>query len=362
MSFIFSFQSPVQTFFGFESVDKIKELLTPYQNIGIVSGRTSIETTGMKSYLEDALHGKSLHFFSEVEENPSINTVIRGGSFMRSARCEVIIAFGGGSPLDAAKAIAAFATNHEGFYDLLAKAHLPHKPLPVLAIPSTCGTGSEMNAYSVITDVEKSDKINFTKPEMYPKWAILDPNMLKTLDDRVLTATVFDALSHALEGLISLRANPFSDMCAVTAMELILGTLARPDEMRSDPALANFLYASSMAGVVIAHTGTTLLHSLGYYLTNRKGVHHGTANAILMPYYMKMLGEQRVIKYAVIPSLFQKHGFDIELWLEKLGAGSLNTILNREEKREMIEYALTKPNVKYTPFRADADYIAKVLG
>lgn len=362
MSHIFSFHSPVQVFFGFESINKVKEILAPYKTIGVVSGKKSIEATGMREFLVNALHGKSLHFFSDVEENPSINTIVRGGSFMRSARCEVVVAFGGGSPLDAAKAIAAFATNHETFYDLLAKSHLPHKPLPILAIPTTCGTGSEMNAYSVITDVEKADKINFTKPEMFPKWAILDPNMLKTLDEQVLLATVFDAFTHAMEGLISLRANPFSDMCSITALELILGTLKRHDEIMSDASLANFLYASSMAGVVISHTGTTLLHSLGYYLTNHKKIHHGTANAILLPYYMQMLQEQRILKFSVIPSLFEKHEFELDYWLERLGAGSLNTILNFEEKRRMVEYAVTKPNVKFTPFKADVDYIIKTLG
>ncbi|MCD8493430.1 MAG: iron-containing alcohol dehydrogenase [Geovibrio sp.] len=106
MSYIFSFHSPVEAFFGFGSIEKIKELMAPFRTIGIVSGRTSLDATGMRAFLEAELAGKQLHFFSEVEENPSINTIIRGGTFMRSARCEAVIAVGGGSPLDAAKSIA----------------------------------------------------------------------------------------------------------------------------------------------------------------------------------------------------------------------------------------------------------------
>jgi alcohol dehydrogenase class IV len=361
MSYSFSFQSPVQAFFGFGAVEKIKEILAPYKVIGIVSGRTSIESTGMKAFLEAELADKSLHFFSEVEENPSINTIIRGGSFMRSARCGAIIAVGGGSPLDAAKSIAVFAANNEGFYNLLSKTEMPNPPLPVLAVPTTCGTGSEMNAYSIITDKEKADKINFSKPCMFPKWAVIDPALLRTLNEQTLLATAFDAFTHAMEGLISLRANPFSDMCAMTSMELILGTLSQADDLKDDGALANLMYASSLAGVVILHTGTTLLHSLGYYLTNMKKIHHGTANAILLPYFMEMLAEKEVMKFGVIPSLFAKHSFEIDVWLERLGAGHLNDILSIEEKKDMVNYAVSKPNMKSTPFEVDTEFILRKL-
>lgn len=361
MSYIFPFQSPVEAFFGFGSINKIKEILSPYKSIGIVSGRTSINVTGMKSFLESELSDKSLHFFSKVEENPSINTIIRGGSFMRSSRCEVIVAVGGGSALDAAKSIAVFAVNNDSFYELLAKPEFPNKPLPVLAVPTTCGTGSEMNAYSIITDVEKADKINFSKPSMFPKWAVIDPELLKHLDERIIIATVFDAFSHSMEGLISLRANPFSDMCAMTSLELILGTLSKAEDIKMDGALANLMYASSLAGIVLIHTGTTLLHSLGYYLTNNKKIHHGTANAILMPYFFDMLGEKEVLKFGVIPSLFQKHEFDLEVWLEKLGAKPLNSILTDAEKKEMVSYAVKKQNMKFTPIDADEDFILKML-
>ncbi len=361
MSYIFSFQSPVEAFFGFGSIEKIKELMAPFRTIGIVSGRTSLDATGMRAFLEAELAGKQLHFFSEVEENPSINTIIRGGTFMRSARCEAVIAVGGGSPLDAAKSIAVFAANNDSFYELLAKKDMPNKPLPVLAVPTTCGTGSEMNAYSIITDAEKTDKINFTKPCMFPKWAVLDPGLLKTLNERTLLATVFDAFTHSMEGLISLRANPFSDMCAMTSMELILATLSAAEDLKDDRALANFMYASSLAGTVILHTGTTLLHSLGYYLTNNKKIHHGTANAMLIPCFMEMLREKGVQKFGVIPSLFEKHGFDLDFWLERLGAESLSSVLSMEEKSVMAAYALGKPNMKSTPFEADADYVVRKL-
>jgi alcohol dehydrogenase class IV len=361
MSDTFVFRSPVKTFYGFGAIEKIKEILAPYGVIGIVSGRTSVKATGLRVFLEQSLEGKSLNFFSEVEENPSINTIIKGGKFLRTTKCQAVIAVGGGSPLDAAKAMAVFATNNDGFYDLLPKAEVPNEPLPVLAVPTTCGTGSEMNAYSIITDREKSDKLNFTKECMFPKWAVLDPGLLVTLNERTLLATVFDAFCHAMEGLISERANPFSDMCAITSMELILSTLSNTEDLKDLSALANFMYASSMAGVVILHTGTTLLHSLGYYLTNEKKIHHGTANAILLPYFMRMLAEKQVMKFGVIPSLFAKHEFDLNKWLERLEAKQLDEILDADEKKMMVDYAVSKPNAKSTPFDVTVEYVLSKL-
>ncbi|WP_022850304.1 iron-containing alcohol dehydrogenase [Limisalsivibrio acetivorans] len=359
----FVFRSPVKAHFGFGAMEEIKGILEPYKSVGVVSGKTAIEKTGFRSFLEETFSGsKNLSFYSQVEENPSINTIIRGGKFMRESKCDVILAFGGGSPLDAAKSIAAFATNHEGFYDLHYKKELPKPPLPVLAVPTTCGTGSEMNAYSIITDTEKLDKINFSKEGMFPKWAVLDPGLLRTLDEKTLLATVFDAFTHAMEGFISTKANPFSDMAAMTSMELIASTLASTDDLTSDDALMNFMYASSLAGVVILHTGTTLLHALGYYLTNRKGIHHGTANAMLLEGYMQMLSDKSVQKFGVVPAVFSKHGFDMQKWLDRLGAESLDNTLSDDEKLEMVKYALAKPNTKLTPFTADEDFVLERLG
>lgn len=148
-------------------------------------------------------------------------------------------------------------------------------------MPTTCGTGSEMNNYAIITDTEKVDKVNFSKENTFPKYAVIDPVFLKKLPAKIIYATAFDALTHALEGFLSQRANPFSDSMAITSMEIIMATFAEGADTSKDETLLNFLYGSSLAGITILHTGTTLLHALGYWLTNEKKIHHGTANSIL---------------------------------------------------------------------------------
>jgi len=356
----FSFHSPVKAHFGFKSLGILTELLKDYDKITVVSGIKSVRRSGFLEFMEKNFTDKSVTWFDQIEENPSINTIIKGGKFARKAGAQVIVAIGGGSPLDAGKAIAAFATNMGGFYETLAEDKLTNEPLPLITIPTTCGTGSEMNNYSIITDVEKRDKINFSKENTFAKHAILDPSLLKSLPENILLATVFDAFTHAMEGFVSKKSNPFSDGLAVNSMEIILSTLATK-ETNSETALQMYLYASSIAGVVILHTGTTLLHALGYYLTNHKKIHHGTANAILMPYYLQMLVENNVEKAAVIGGLFQRHNLDLNFWLERMNAPALNSVLTDKEIAEMVDYAVGKNNTPLTPFDVEAIKVKNVL-
>ncbi|PLX66205.1 MAG: hypothetical protein C0603_12415 [Denitrovibrio sp.] len=358
----FAFHSPVKAFFGFNAIENFKELLKPYRRVCVVSGRKSIDATGFKKYLNEHFKTTDFFYFSEIEENPSINTIIKGAKFARENKADLIIGFGGGSPLDASKAIAAFATNNKGFYELLSEPKLENEPLPLIAVPTTCGTGSEMNNYAIITDTEKMDKVNFAKENTFPKYAVIDPVFLRSLDQKTIYATAFDAITHALEGFISTKANPFSDSTAITAMEIIMSTFAAGADVKEDETLVNFLYGSSLAGITILHTGTTLLHALGYWLTNEKKIHHGTANIILLPYYLEMLRDKGVERYAVIAGLMQKHELDIARWQDAVGYDvSLKDILKPEEIEAMVDYALTKPNCQLTPFEVEKDYVLGIL-
>ncbi|ADD68701.1 iron-containing alcohol dehydrogenase [Denitrovibrio acetiphilus DSM 12809] len=358
----FSFHSPVKAFFGFNAIENLHTLLKPYKRVCVVSGRTSIDKAGFKKYLDMYFKTKEIFYFSEIEENPSINTVIKGGKFAREKKADVVIGFGGGSPLDASKAIAAFATNNKGFYELLSQDELDNEPLPLIAVPATCGTGSEMNNYAIITDTEKMDKVNFAKDNTFPKYAVIDPVFLRSLDKKIIYATAFDALSHGMEGFVSTRANPFSDSMAVTSMEIIMATFADGAIATSDETLLNFLYGSTLAGVTILHTATTLMHALGYWLTNEKGIHHGTANAILMPYYLEMLRLKKVERYDALAAIMQKHSFDIQKWQSELGYDvSLKEIISESEIEAMVDYALEKKNVEYMPFKVDKSFVMDVL-
>jgi len=357
------FHSPVKTFVGEDFDTLLLSLAGDARNISVISGATSIIKTGFKKRIEKLLQDRNLLFFSEIEENPSIETVMRGGSVVREHKTELVIAFGGGSALDAAKAVALFGNNRGNFYEVFNAKKL-NPALPVIAIPTTCGTGSEMNSYAIITDLESMDKVNLSKESMFPVAAILEPSFLKTLGKDLLMATVFDAFSHAFEGYLSKRSNPFSDIIALQSIDMILQTIIKSDgfENPDDEVLASFLYGSSLAGIVILHTGTTLLHALGYYFTNHKKIHHGKANAILLGAYVSLGRSAKVEKMAVVDKIFEKYGMNLDGFTEPYyGNEQVSGIVPVNEADTFIEYAIGKPNAILSPFDIDFHKIKQAL-
>lgn len=359
----FSFHSPVKTYVGGDFDSLLLSLVGVARNISVVSGKTSIIKTGFKKRIETLLQDRNLLFFNEIEENPSIHTVLQGGRAVEKHTTDLVIAFGGGSAIDAAKAIALFAKNRGKFYDVFHAEKL-NSALPVIAIPSTCGTGSEMNNYAIITDFETMDKVNLSKESMFPVAAILEPTLLRTLDTALLRSTVFDAFSHAFEGYLSKRSNPFSDAVALNAIDVILQTIVKSNgfEKLNDEVLSGFLYGSSLAGIVILHTGTTLLHALGYYFTTHKKIHHGKANAILFPEYVSLCRSAGVEKLTEVDNLFAKYGIELDHFTESyFGKEQVRDIVPESEADTFIRYAIGKPNADWSPFDIDFAAIKQAL-
>lgn len=354
----FSAYLPVKTFFNFDKSEILGEILKDFKRVGVVSGRNSMVKTGFKDFLDNSFKDKEIYYFNEVEENPSINTVIKGGRFLEKHDCQIVIGFGGGSSLDAAKAMVLFAKNNTGFYNLL-NSEKYNPPLPLIAIPTTCGTGSEVNNYCIITDFERMDKINFAKEDTFPKYALLFPDYLKTLPEHILIATVIDAFTHAFEGFISMRSNLFSDEVAKIAMRNILDFLKDYEETSTfNYELA--LYSSTLAGYVILHTGTTLLHALGYYLTNVKNIRHGRANAVLLEKYCSMLYDEKNIKYKYVKDLIESIDFDFFGFIrQKFGGFSEAVSFETDELEKFIKYALSKKNAVFTPFDVSFEKVLK---
>ena len=268
----------------------IKENATLFSGFGkkalIVTGKSSAEKSGALCDVTEALKHQSISFdiFNEVENNPSVETCYKGGQKAKAFGAEFIIAIGGGSPMDAAKAIAAFAVNDMAPMDIYGT--IKNKPLPLISVPLTAGTGSEVTPYSVLTVKEIENKKSFSHPESFSKIAFLDPAYLESLPRAVLLDTTADALSHALESMLCKRTSDVSNVYAKAALEH-LGKLI-PGVIKGKPDLEKLLFASSLAGMAIAHTGTVVVHSMGYLLTYHKDVPHGRANALLLPGFLKL--------------------------------------------------------------------------
>ena len=221
--------------------------------------------------------------FDAVEANPSIETVERALQVYRDQGCDGLVAVGGGSPMDAAKAVGVLASNPGKLLDYVGLGKVA-RPLPILiAIPTTTGTGSEVTQFTVITDHAQRRKVVIGGPQVAPSHALLDPELVANLPAGLVGATAMDALTHAVESVISTFASPFTDGLALQAIRMIADNLPEP---AAPAARANLLYASTMAGMAFSYARTGLVHGMAHPLSAYYDVPHGLANAILLPHVL----------------------------------------------------------------------------
>lgn len=248
----------------------------------IVAGRRSARETGLLDRVTAQFPGAVV--FDAVEENPGTAVCEDGARRCLEAGCDFVLALGGGSPMDAAKVIAVLARNDVPCAGLFGAEKHSNPPLPIAAVPTTAGTGSEVTPYSVLVDPASGMKKTVKGAGLFPAVAVLDPETTAPLPEAVTIATGLDALSQAMEGLVSKASTPLGDALALEACRLArrwLPVAARePDNL---DARGGMLLAAMYSGVVIAQSGTTVIHGMGYYYTLRFGLAHGLANGLLFP-------------------------------------------------------------------------------
>ncbi len=255
----------------------------------IVTGAQSARLSGALADVLEVLEARQVEVcrFDGVSANPDAAQVYAGAAVAQG--CDFVVAIGGGSPLDAAKSIAWVVGAQIPQEEFFARRPLPsERVLPIVAIPLTCGTGSEVTPYSIITDVELQTKVNVSGPAFFPRVALLDARYLESLPGAVVCDTALDALAHAIEGAYSPRANAFTLALCDEALRILVPELVRLAH-GSFVNLAQLQYAAMVAGMVIAHTGTGLVHAMGYPLTFHKGLPHGRANGILLAGYLEFM-------------------------------------------------------------------------
>ncbi len=197
----------------------------------------------------------------------------------------MVLALGGGSVLDAAKAAACFAAQGVSIHDCIEEPSRIQSSLPVFAIPSTCGTGSEVTWVSVLSDPVTRTKLSMKGDAMFPRAAFVDPRLLESLPDSLLLTTALDAFTHAIEAMTGRRANAVSDALAMEAMEQILSALPAVLEGKQERRLAlltSLHSASTLAGLAFGNSDVGAVHCLSETLGGRFGVAHGLGNALLL--------------------------------------------------------------------------------
>ena len=251
----------------------------------LVVGKSFARRSGYLDRIVSMLRsaGVSVEVFEGVEPNPRESTCEAIASRIRGSRADMVVAFGGGSVIDAAKAGAVVASLGGRVRDYFYPRTVAEPVKPIIAIPTTCGTGSEVTRYAVITTEDGSKKLTVVGDSIVPYAAILDHEALTHLPKNLVAWTALDALSHALEAYITRRPTELSDSYALRAVEMILDSI-HGGVWGGRESLERLHIASMLAGMAINAVGTNIVHAMGYYLTVKHGAHHGLANAVIMPY------------------------------------------------------------------------------
>ena len=283
------FYLPVRIYDESDCVKKhAKELCALGQRALIVTGKSSAKKNGSLDEVISVLkeYGKEYALFSEVEENPGVETVIRGREFGLEEKVDFVIGIGGGSPLDAAKGIALMIA-HPTWQEEQLYGETDGEALPVAAIPTTCGTGSEVTGVSVLTRHSLHTKMSFPA-RVFPKLALIDGKYLKQAPREMLVNTSIDALAHLMESGLSAKASCYSHMAVSEGLSVWQETKeALTGAKQAEPEdHENMMRASTLAGIAIAQTGTSLPHALSYILTYDCGIAHGRAVGYFLPAFL----------------------------------------------------------------------------
>lgn len=304
----FNYFLPVNVVFGCGKVLETGSLTKPYGNKAlVVTGRSSAKKSGLYDKVADSLKQAGIEhvLFDKVAQNPLTTTAIEGAQFAKDNGCDVVVAIGGGSIMDCAKAIAFLALNDGDINDYIYGRLKSDTALPLVLIPTTCGTGSEGNGFAVLTNPENGDKKSLRCNAIVAKVSIVDPECMMTMPKHVLASVGFDALCHCIEAYTSKIAQPFTDALSVYAMELIADNLVKVyrDE-GSKEAWEKITLASTIGGMVINTAGVTLAHGMEHPASGLKDIVHGKGLAALTPVVIEASEKGDHFKFAKIARIF----------------------------------------------------------
>ncbi|MGD9123668.1 MAG: iron-containing alcohol dehydrogenase, partial [Desulfarculaceae bacterium] len=288
---VFDFSIPVKVHFEVGGAKKIGSAIKAVggSNVLIVTDK-GVAGAGLHQVITSSLEKEGLSYsvFDKIEANPSTETVEKGHALFKEKGCDVVVGIGGGSPIDAAKAIALLTANPLPLAQYEGPDKVPNPVAPIFAVPTTAGTGSEINGSTVLTDRARKYKMSIRSSHLVPELALLDPALLCSLPPIVVAPTGMDALVHAIEAYVSVISSPATDGLAIEAIRLVGQNLrafyASPDSLE---AASNMLMASAMACMSFSNARLGVIHAIAHVLGGRYNIAHGVACAVLLPHAME---------------------------------------------------------------------------
>lgn len=303
----FQFNLPVNLIFGCDKTNEVGKITAQYgKKVLLVTGKGSTKKSGLLNRVETLLKDESLEYaiFDKVEQNPLTTTVYEGAEVAKKEGCDCILGIGGGSIMDAAKAIAIAAVDDTNLTEYIFARKALHCALPIVLLPTTCGTGSEGNGFAVLTDPDTNDKKSIRSNAIIAKASIIDPLLMKTMPKHILASVGFDALAHNMEAYLSKSCQPIIELLALKGIELIGSYLPLLyEDMNDTEALCNVTLASTYGGMVISHAGVVAPHGMEHPASGLKNIVHGRGLAALTPVIFERSIAKNPVKFAKISSL-----------------------------------------------------------
>ena len=359
----FDFHLPTRILFGRGRIAELGAQVPPgIDRIFLVTDGTIARKTPALDKAVKALPGKEIAVFDRVEENPSIATLEEAARKAKAFDAGLVIGLGGGSPMDVAKGVGLLAANPGPLMFYLEGGTPAHPSLPVVAIPTTSGTGSEVTPFAVFTDRDIRQKMCLSHRGIFPVLALIDPELTYTMPTSVAIDTGLDVLAHAVEAFLSTASFPLNDALARQAMDIVLADLA--GAVRKQPEAMDRMAASSTAaGAAIAQASTILPHLMGYPLTVHRGVPHGRASAIMLVHVMAALRRRSTCpeKVEAVDQLFAARG-GLDEFLRDLGVSTrLADYGVREDDIPLFaRKTIVKGDVKITPAAVTVEDLERI--
>ena len=305
----FEYFQPTEIRFGRGRISEIGEAIAQYGKRCLVVTEANIEAlepviSKVKKSLEEA--GVAVARFDGVIPNPTTGTITAGAEAATAHGADVVLGLGGGSSMDSAKAIAVEATHEGSSWDYLFFKDPPtEKTLPVVAVSTTSGTGSHVTQVAVVTDTQTRDKSAIYDPIVYPKVAIVDPELMVTVPEHVTAATGFDVFCHSFESAVSVNTTPYAQLMAWEAIHRVFTDLpAVLDDGSNIDARSSMAWADTLAGLCIANAGVTLPHGIGMAIGGMyPHVAHGETLALTYPAFTRFTWEAAVPQFAALGRL-----------------------------------------------------------
>lgn len=369
----FTYYIPTRILFGRGQLNNLhKEELPGRRALIVTTGGRSVVDNGYLARVEEELKaaGCTYVLFNKITANPDRSEVMAGAALAREEKCDFIVGLGGGSPIDASKSIAIMATNPGDYWDYMQrgsgkKKPVKEKPLPIVAITTTAGTGTEADPWTVISNAETGEKFGFGIDGTFPVLAVVDPELMLTVPPAYTVYQGFDALFHSLEGYLANIATPISDILALKAISLIAENLpAAVFDGKDIVARENMALANTLSGMVESTSACISEHALEHVLSGEyKKLPHGAGLIMLSVAYFEKIAEkhcadERLIAMAKAmgnPKASAPSDFIVALKkLQKAcGADKLKMSDYGIDRSRLKEFAATAKNQNAASFRVD---------